>query len=167
MRRGSCLALLVGIVVGSLLLGLLVWWIRPVTPLVPVQPEIANPDITLFLSEQTASRFASQALREPTMIQFDSGGQIVVTTRVAVGGQKPLVDLGLTLERVGPAVSTQLHWLQIGWIRVPARWLPSDLVALGAVPGQAITRQLPPQATLVGLTTSSDGITLRLNWAGQ
>lgn len=166
MRRGSCLALLAGIVVGSLLLGLLVWWLRPVTPAVPPQPQVATSDITLFFSERTASRLASQALTEPTVIGFAPDGQLLVTTRVDVGGLKPLVDLGLTLERQGPAITTQLHWLQVGWLRVPAHWLPSNLVALGGVPGQAITRQLPPQATLVGLTTSSDGITLRLNWTG-
>lgn len=166
MRRGSCLTLLAGIAVGSLLLGLLVWWIRPVTPAVPPQPQAAASDISLFFSERTASRLASQALAEPTVIGFESDGQLLVTTRVAIGGLKPLVDLGLTLERRGSAIVTQLHWLQIGWLRVPARWLPPDLAALGSVPGQAITRQLPPQATLVGLTTSNDGITLRLNWTG-
>lgn len=166
MRRGSCAGLLIGGLIGLLLLSGLVWWIRPVTPAVPPQPQPPTSDISLFFSERTASRLASHILAEPTVIEFEPEGRLLVTTRVPIGGLKPLVNLGLTLEQQGSAIVTQLHWLQLGWIRIPARWLPPDLAALGAAPGQAITRQLPAPANLVGLTTSSEGITLRLNWVG-
>jgi hypothetical protein len=90
----------------------------------------------------------------------------MVTTRVKLAGLKPVVELGLTLERQGQVVISQLHWLQVGWLKIPATWLPPEIVALGVKPGEAITRQLPPQANLVGMTTNPDGITLQLNWVG-
>lgn len=166
MRRGGCAGCLTGGLLGLLLLGGLLVWLRPVTPAVPAPPQPPTSDISLFLSERTASRLASQALAEPTVVEFEPEGRLLVTTRVASGGVKLVVNLGLTLQQQGAAITTQLHWLQVGWIRIPAGWLPPDLAALGGVPGQTITRQLPLQASLAGLTTTSDGITLHLNWLG-
>jgi hypothetical protein len=167
MSRGGCLGFAVGSLVGLLLLSLLMWLIRPTLPIMAISPETLAPDMTLFLSERSASRFATQTLQEPTSVNFEPGGQAIVTTRVNVGGLEPVVDMGLSLQRQGPEVVSQLHWLQLGWVRIPARWLPPEITALGAKPGQALTQHLPPQFALVGLTTTSEGINLQLNWLGQ
>ncbi len=167
MSRGGCLGFMVGSLVGLLLLSLLTWLIRPILSSVAVPPEALAPDVTLFLSERSASRFATQALQEPTVVNFEPGGQAIVTTRINIGGLEPVVDLGLSLQRQGTEVVSQLHWLQLGWVRIPVRWLPPEIAALGAKPGQALTQHMPPQFALVGLTTTSEGVNLQLNWLGQ
>ncbi|MBI1880581.1 MAG: hypothetical protein HYR94_20580 [Chloroflexi bacterium] len=167
MSRWGCLGLLVGSLLGVLLLILLVAMIRPVTPPVALQPVAVVPDLTLFLSERSASRFASQALGQPAGINFEPGGQMIVTTSVNIAGFEPVADLGLSLARQGDTVVSQLHWLQIGFLRLPARWLPQEVVELGRRPGEQFTSQLSPQFTLVGLTTTTDGINLQLNMTGQ
>jgi hypothetical protein len=167
MNRLGCIGLVIGSLIGSVMFSLLLWSIQTAVPPLPPQGEPIPADISLFLSERTASRFAAQALQEPTAIQFEPGGTVIVTTRVKIAGLKPVVDLGLSLERRGNVVVTQLYWLQVGLLKVPARWLPAELVALGATPGEVISQQLPPQTNLVGLSTTADGVTLQLNWAGQ
>jgi hypothetical protein len=167
MSRWGCIGLVVGSLLGALLLVLLAWLVQPTTPVVAVQPASVTPNLTLFLSEQGVSRFASQALGKPAVINFEPGGQAVLTAPVDLGGLEPVVNLGLSLERRGREVVSQLHWLQIGFLRLPANWLPPELVALGAQPGQQLTRQIPAQFSLVSLTTTPDGINLQFAWSGQ
>jgi hypothetical protein len=83
---------------------------------------------------------------------------------VEVSGLKPVVQLGLTLQSQGMTVVSRLHWLKFGFLKIPAGWLPSRLVDMGHLLGETITRQLPPDFTLVGLTTSTDGLTFQLNY---
>lgn len=167
MRRWGCTGLLVGTIIGVLLLIGLIQSIQPDIPAVAVQPVVAAPDLTVFLSEESASRFAAKALAQPAAINFEPGGQVILTTPVSVAGLQPVVDLGLSLEQQGNQVISRLHWAQLGWLRLPARWLPPELVELGAVPGQQFTRQLPPQFNLISLSTTTDGITLQVDWVGR
>jgi hypothetical protein len=162
MSRWGCIGLLGGSLLGLLLLLVLALVIRPTTPVVAVQPAAA-PDLTLFLSERSASRVASQTLGQAVAVNFEPGGRVILTTSVNVAGLEPIADLGLSLERQGNIVVSQLHWLQVGFLRVPATWLPPQAVAWGTRPGEQITAKLPPQFTLVGLSTSADGVTLQLD----
>lgn len=167
MSRWGCIGLLVGSLLGVLLLILLAFILRPGTPLVTDQPAVVAPDLTLFLSEQSVSRFATQALGRPAAINFEPGGQMTLTTSIYVAGLEPVADVGLSLQRQGSTVVSQLHWLQVGFLRLPARWLPQEIVKLGTQTGERITSQLPPQFTLVGLTTTTDGINLQLDLTGK
>jgi hypothetical protein len=167
MSRWGCVGLLSGSLVGLVLVILLVLAIQPITPSITVPPAAVAPDLTLFLSERSISRFASQALSEPTAINFEPGGQVILTTRLKMGWLEPVVDLGLSLEMQGAEVVSQMHWLQLGFLKIPARWLPPEIVEMGTQPGQRITQQLPPQLTLVGLSTTPDGINLQFDWRGQ
>ncbi len=167
MSRWGCIGFTLGSLAGLLLISLLIWLIRPEIPAAAVVPEPITSDVTLFLSERSAGRFASQTLQEATTVNFEPGGRVIITTRVNLAGLAPLVDLGLSLQTQGTQVVSQLHWLQLGWVRIPARWLPPEFATLGAKPGQALTQHLPPQFSLVGLTTTSQGINLQLQWRGE
>lgn len=163
MSRWGCIGLLAGALLGVLLLILLVSAIRPVTPAITEQPAAITPDLTLFLSEQSVSRFASQTFGRPAAINFEPGGQMILTTSIEVAGLQPVADAGLSLQLQGSTVVSQIHWLQVGFLRLPARWLPPEIVELGTQAGPQMTTQLPSQFTLVGLTTTPDGINLQLN----
>lgn len=167
MSRWGCMGLLLGSLLGLVLLILLVLFVQPATPSVAVPPAAIAPDLSLFLSERSVSRFASQALGEPAAINFEPGGQVILTTRLKTGWLEPVADLGLSLEMQGTEIVSQIHWLQLGFLRIPARWLPSEIVEIGTRPGQQITQQLPPQFSLVGLTTTSEGLNLQFDWKGQ
>ncbi|MCK6630188.1 MAG: hypothetical protein L6R45_34055 [Anaerolineae bacterium] len=166
MSRWGCIGLLVGSIIGVLLLMGLIQSIQPAIPTAAVQPAVAVSDLTLFLSEESVSRSASQMLAQPVTVNFESGGQVILTTPVSIAGLEPVVDLGLSLEQHGNQVVSRLHWAQLGWLRLPARWLPAELVELGTQPGQQLSRQIPPQFNLISLTTTADGITLQVDWIG-
>ncbi|MBE7470792.1 MAG: hypothetical protein DPW09_15375 [Anaerolineae bacterium] len=167
MSRWGCIGLLVGSIIGVLLLMGLIRSIQPAIPAVAVQPAVAAPDLTLFLSEESVSRSAAQALAQPAVINFEPGGQVILTTPISIAGWEPVIDLGLSLEQQGNQVVSRLHWAQLGWLRLPARWLPPELVELGTQPGQQLSRQIPPQFNLISLTTAADGITLQVDWVGR
>ena len=166
MSRWGCMGLLLGSLLGLVLLILLVLFVQPTTPSVAVPLAAIAPDLSLFLSERSVSRFAAQALGEPAAINFEPGGQVILTTRLKTGWLEPVADLGLSLEMQGTGIVSQIHWLQLGFVRIPARWLPPEIVEIGTRPGQQITQQLPPQFSLVGLTTTSEGLNLQFDWRG-
>ncbi len=161
----GCFGLLVGGLLGLLVAVIITLLIaaQAVSPLL-AEPVTAPAEVSLFLSEQAVSRLATQTLAEPALVDFEPGGQLAVTMPVEIGGIKPVVQLGLTLESQGATVVSQLHWLKIGFLKIPAGWLPPELVELGALLGQTITGQLPPDFSLVNLTTSADGLTFHLNY---
>jgi hypothetical protein len=128
------------------------------------EPVMPPTDVSLFLSERTLSRIATEELQEPVWVDFEPGGQLELTTPVEIGGFKPVVRLGLTLESLGPEVVSQLHWLKLGFLKISANWLPPELVELGALLGETITEQIPPEFTLIGLATTADGLNFHLNW---
>jgi hypothetical protein len=164
MSRWGCGGLVLGSLLGLLFLSLLIMAVQPAIPPAAILPAATAPDVTLFLSEQSVSRFASQALDQPAVVNFEPDGRVIFTTQVKMGRLEPVVDLGLSFERQGNTVASQIHWLQLGFLKIPARWLPPEIVALGTRPGQQLTQQLPPQFTLVGLTTTTDGISLQFDW---
>jgi hypothetical protein len=164
MSRWGCGGLVLGSLLGLLFLSLLIMAIQPTIPPAAVLPPTAAPDVSLFLSERSVSRFASQALEQAALINFEPDGQVILTTQVRIGRLEPVVDLGLSFERQGNSVVSQIYWLQLGFLKIPARWLPPEIVALGARPGQQISQHLPPQFILVGLTTTTDGINLQFDW---
>jgi hypothetical protein len=88
---------------------------------------------------------------------------MILTTAIKVAGLEPAADVGLSLQQQGNTVTSQLHWLRLGFLSLPARWLPQDIVELGTQVGPQIAAQLPPQFMLVGLTTTTDGISLQLD----
>jgi hypothetical protein len=167
MSRWGCSGLLLGTLLGLLLLIGLVRAFRPeISPASTVVPAPIAPDLALFLSEQSISQFAAQTLGKPTLVNFEPEGQVLLTTPVNIAGLEPVADMGLSLEVRDNRIVSQLHWLQVGLLRLPVEWLPQEIADLGAQPGEQITRQLPAQFTIIGLTTTAEGITLQLTWAG-
>jgi hypothetical protein len=161
-----------GLILGSLL-GLLLALIffvllaRQTTSPNVIKPAAHPPDVTLFLSERSLGRLASEELKRPVALDFEPGGQVEVTTRVEMGGLEPVVHLGLSLEMRRTNLLSQLRWLKIGFLKISANWLPQELVELGTMPGETIARQMPPEFALTGLETTPEGINLQLNWLGQ
>jgi hypothetical protein len=69
MNRWGCFGLTLGGLVGLLAAILFFVWARQVASPLPVQPAaLADPDVTLFLSEHSLSRFASDTLESPTAL---------------------------------------------------------------------------------------------------
>lgn len=167
MNRWGCFGLILGSALGLLVVVLLLLLLRPAPPASAVQPAAPLADVEVFLSERTLSRFASTAMASPTVIEVEPEGQLSATTRVKAAGFEPVVELRLGLSLQGSIAVSRLLWVQLSFIRVPASWLPPEIVELGALPGQTITQQLPPGFSLAGLTTTSEGITLQLNWTGN
>ena len=153
---GSLLGLLLAVILLLLLAG------RAASPIL-AEPVLPPTDVSLFLSERTLSRVATQTLAEPVQLDFRPGGQVEVTMPVKMGWVRPVVRLGLTLESRGPEVVSQLHWLKVGFLIIPARWLPPELLELAPLLGDKITGEVPPEFTLVGLTTTATGLNFHLN----
>ena len=167
MKRWGCFGLTLGGLIGLLLAVLFFVWLRlsavsPVIPLVLVEAS----DATLFLSENSLSHFATNNLERATLIDLKPNGQMQVATRVRWGSLRPVVQLGLTLEMANGTVVSRLHWVQMAFVRIPASWLPRNIEEMGAIPGETITRQVPPGFQLAGFNTTPDGLEFYLNWVG-
>jgi hypothetical protein len=164
----GCFGLLLGSMLGALLvLFFFLLLARQASTSPKTQPAAAAADTTVFVSERTLNRLASESLRRPLVLDFKLGGYVEVTTQLTeVEGLEPVVHVGLVFERQEATIVSQLRWLRIGFIRIPAAWLPQNIVAAGAIPGEAITQQIPPEFILVGLATTPDGINLQLTWTG-
>lgn len=156
-----------GSLTGLLLVILAAIALRSVPTPARVQPPTISPDITIFLSEQSLSRIASEILERPTVIDFDLNGQMQVTTRAKVGWLEPVIHIGLLLEMQGPDLVSELDWLRLGFLTIPGGWLPQTLGESSAIVGQIIKNQTPPDFILTGLTTTADGVTFQLKWIGQ
>jgi len=166
MRPWGCFGLALGSLIGLLILIFILLLARPAIP-VAAPPPIIPADVTLFVSEQTVSRFASQTLQKPTVVDFEANGQMLVTTRTPLGGVEPVMQAGLLLELQGTEVVSQLYWARLGFLTIPANWLPPEQVEAAALVGRTINNQIPPDFSLVGLTTSADGVTFQLKWIDQ
>jgi hypothetical protein len=167
MNRWGCFGLILGCLVGLLTVILFFVWARQVASPALVQPAtLADPDVTLFLSERSLSRFASDTLKSPALVDLGSDGQMEITTRIKIGGVNPVVRLGLSLEMRGTEVVSQLHWARLGFLKIPASWLPQRIVEMGALPGEIITQQAPPEFEVAGLNTTPEGIEFQLRWVG-
>jgi hypothetical protein len=156
-----------GGLIGVLLAILFFVWIRHLAAPVVAEPvTAASADVNLFLSEPLLSRFASESLASPTLVEFDSNGQMEVVTRVTRGRLRPVVRLGLSLTMQDTGVVSRLQWVQMGFLKSPAGWLPQSIIDMGALPGEIITQQMPPGFELVGLITTPEGVEFQLNWVG-
>lgn len=165
MKQALYLGLLIGGGTGLLLVVLFLLWLQASAPRPePSQPAAPSADVSLFLSERALSQAASGVLGQPARIDAGPGGQLQVSTRLEIDGLEPVVDLGLALSRQENRVASRLLWARVAFITLPADWLPPELAELGRLPGEALTRQIPPQFGLVGLATDENGLTLQLNW---
>lgn len=163
--RLGCYGLLLGGLLGMLLVVLFFVFVDRQAAFPEAAPAaVPAADVSLFLAEDTLSRLASQARQQPVRIDFKPDGRLEVATAVEMMGLEPVIRLGLTVERRGSGVVSQLHWARLGLIRLPADWLPAEAVAAGRSVGDTITGQIPPDFTLVGLTTTLDGLSFHLNW---
>ncbi len=167
MRRWGCWGLTLGGLTG-LLLAIVFWlWVRQMVVSPTVPPAIVeSPDVVLFLSENSLSYFAAETLQDDIWVDMDPNGQMRITTRAPWGRLRPVVELGLTLQLENQTAVSRLHWARVGFLKVPASWLPQSLIEMAALPGETITRQVPRGFTLTGLQTTPDGIEFYLNWTG-
>lgn len=166
MNRWGCFGLLLGTLAGLLVVMLILLLMRPVVPPPVIQPPAIAPDVTVFISEQSLSRLASQTLSRSTLIDFDVNGHMEVTTRTPLGRLEPVVKVGLQVELQGTEVVSQLRWVQLGFMTIPARWLPQSVSDMAAMAGDTIKNQTPPNFALVGLETTPEGVNFQLKWVG-
>ncbi len=166
MKQWGCAGLIAGGIIGLLLLFLLILVTRPVAPPDITHPPTIPPDATIFVSERSLSRIATRSAGQAATIDFNPNGQMQVTTRLKIRGFEPVVTVGLLLEMQGTEVVSRLQWVKMGFLTVPAVLLPGSAHNMAAIVGQTIAAQTPPDFILVGLTTSIDGLTFQLKWAG-
>jgi hypothetical protein len=164
-KKEGCFGLILGGLLGllaALLLAVAARYLAvpPPSPMIAAAPA----DVTLFLSERSLSRLAANALQQPALIESAPGGRLTVTTPFEVGSLKLTAHLGLTLTLDNNQVISRLDWVRVGFITLPAAWLPAEIIRLGATPGEIITQQIPQGFTLAGLTTNTDGINFQFNW---
>ena len=67
----------------------------------------------------------------------------------------------------GAELTSRLRWVQLGFLTIPAAWLPQEARETVTMVGQAIQNQTPPDFVLLGITTTPDGIEFKLKWVGQ
>lgn len=160
----GCFGFILGGLLGLLAATSLLIWLGGQAAFPTLAQPVAPPaDVTLFFSEQTAGRLASAGAPAPVTVDFEPGGRVVATGPLDLGELRPVARLGLTLEQQGGRLVSRLSWLELGFLKIPARWLPPALAALGSGPGEAISRELPPGFSLIGLTTTADGLIFHLD----
>lgn len=167
MNRWGCIGLTFGAVTGLLLLSILVLITRPAPPPAPASALTVPPDATIFVSEQMVSRLATESLGQPVAVDFEPGGQMHVSLRMPVGRYPALVRATVLLEMQGTDVGSSLLWVRLGFLPIPARWLPQEVSQQVGAIGDTIRAQTPPDFVLLGLTTSADGVEFRLKWVGR
>ncbi len=168
MNRGGCFGFFLGSVTGLLIIGLMLWLMAMplAAPTVTETPAIP-PDVTVFVSAQSLSRLASTAQKRPVVIEFDSAGQMQVSARTQLAGYTPVIHVGIGLQMQGANVVSELRWVKLGVLVIPASWLPADVRDIAATIGDTIKAQIPSGFTLVGLTTTPTGINFQLKWTGR
>ena len=167
MRGLGSYGLVVGGAIGVLAVLLLALITRPAPLPVVATPPAISPDVTIFISERSVSRLASEALQRPTQIDFEANGRMKMTTPLKIGQLEPPITAGLFLELQGTDVVSELDWIQVGFLTFPASWLPQSVVAASAQVGQVIKDQTPRDFVLIGLTTGAEGVNIQLKWLGQ
>lgn len=168
MRTAGCFGLMAGTLAGLLLVMVLILLLRsaPPPPVIPQAPTVA-PDITIFMSERSLSRIASEAVGRPVAVDFDTNGHMQITTQTHVGPFEPVIHIGVVLGMEGAELTSRLRWLKLGFLTIPARWLPQEITDTVTSVGQAIQNQAPPDFILLELTTTPAGIEFGLKWVGQ
>jgi len=167
MKRLGWFGFALGTLAGLLIVLLCAIALRLAPAPVFVETPTITPDITVFISERSLSRLASETLQQPAFIDFDPDGQMTVTTRLDLGRVQPVVNFKLSLGMQGSQVVSELHRVNVGFLSIPAQWLPDALREGSAMIGQIIQSQTPPDFVLVGLITSPEGVTFQLKWVGE
>jgi hypothetical protein len=167
MRKWGCFGLTIGGLLGLLLAVIFFVWVRQMAVWPEISPMLVEqPDATVFLSENGVSYFATEALKDDVLVDMQPNGQMQITIRAPWRRLRPVIHLGLTLQMQDRVAVSQLHWAQMGFIKIPASWLPQSVHDLAALPGEAITRQVPVGFHLMGFNTTQDGLEFYLNWVG-
>jgi hypothetical protein len=167
MRGWGYFGFTIGALIGALLVVLFLLAMRPPAGPTASPPNTISPDVTVFLSEQSLSRMASETLNTPTAIDFDPNGQMRIITRTNLEGLEPVVQTGLLLELQGTELVSRLQWVRLGFLTIPADWLPPEALETTAIIGQTIEDQIPPDFSLVGVSTDQAGVNFQLKWIGQ
>ena len=156
-----------GLSIGLLMaMALLLIFTRPAPP-PPASPPNGFPaDATIFISEESLSRIATELIGQPVKVDFEPDGRLFVTTRTGIGPFEPVVNVELLIQMEGTNVASYLRAVKLGFLTIPARWLPDDIQQTTAIVGESIKAQTPPDFTLVGVNTTSDGLEFRLTWIG-
>ncbi len=159
--------LLFGLSMGLLMaIVLLLIFTRPTTP-PPASPPNGFPaDATIFVSEESLGRIASEVVGQPVNVDFEPDGRMFVSTRTSIGPFEPVVKAELLLQMEGTNVASYLRGVKLGFLTIPARWLPENIQQITAVIGESLETQTPPDFTLVGINTTSDGLVFLLTWVG-
>lgn len=166
-RRWGCAGLIIGAVLGLALMTLFLLSRSP-APTGGIQSAQTIPaDVTVFVSGQTLSRMATAEIGRPTVIDFEPDGRLLVTTRAKIGGYEPVVQARIFVNLQGATVVSELQGIKLGFVTIPANWLPEETRERAAVLGDTIEAQIPPNFTLVGLNTSPGGVTFQLKWIGR
>lgn len=166
MNRWGCLGLLIGGLSGLGLVVILLWTIQP-APLSPSRPPAGLPaDVSVFLSEHSLSRIASQRAGRPVELDFAPGGQMQISTQVELNRFQPVLQADLLLEMQGTEIVSPLRAVRMNFLTIPADWLPSRVATTTAFIGQAMQQQTPPGFVVVGLETTANGISFDLKWIG-
>ena len=165
--RWGCIGLFLGGIIGVLLLSIVILITRPVPPPTVAVPPSVPPDATIFVSENMVSRLASETVAQPVLIDFEPNGQMHVSMRAQAGRFRPLIRATILLQMQGSDVTSELLWVKLGFLTLPARWLPQDISTAVGIIGQTIRAQTPPDFVLVGLDTTDNGAEFRLKWVGR
>ncbi len=160
---GLLFGLSIGLLMAMVLLLLLT---RPAPPPLASPPNGFPADATIFVSEESLSRIASQVIGQPVKVDFEPNGRVFVSTRTGIGPFEPVVKVELLLQMEGTNVASYLRAVKVGFLTIPARWLPDDIQQTTAIIGESIKAQTPPDFTLVGVNTTSDGLVFLLTWVG-
>jgi len=156
-----------GLLVGLLMAMLLVLLLTRPAPPPPASPPNGFPaDATIFISEESLSRVATELIGQPVEVDFEPEGRLFVTTRTGIGPFEPVVQAELLLQMEGTTVASYLRAVKLGLLTIPARWLPDDIQQTTAIIGESIKAQTPPDFTLVGVNTTPDGLEFLLTWIG-
>jgi hypothetical protein len=166
-KEWGCAGLIGGSLVGLLGALLFLLALRTPPPTTPPQAPLLPPDISIFISEQSLNRLAAEAVEQPLVIDVVEHGQLVVSTPSQVGFLEPVVHVGLGLQMDGREVTSQILWTRLGFVSIPARWLPAQATVPARQLGPTIQSQIPADFQLVGLVTTAEGIEFQLKWVGQ
>ena len=166
-QQWTLVGLLFGLSMGLLMAMLLALLLtRPALPPPGSPPNGFPADATIFISEESLSRFASELIGRPVEIDFEPAGRVFVTAHTSMGSFEPVVQAELLLQMEGTSVASYLRAVKLGFLTIPARWLPDDIQQTAAIIGQSIKAQTPPDFTLVGINTTPDGLVFMLTWIG-
>ena len=157
---------MVGGGLGFLFLAIFVLLTRPVPATTAPQSATIPPDVTVLVSERVLSQLASNSLQRPATVEFSADGEMRITAPFSIMEYEPVVTVVLSLGMEGTSVVSELQWVKLGSLYIPATLLPEQVQASGAELGKTIQRETPPDFALVGLDTLPNALEIKLKWVG-